>query len=829
MSVDSHCPCDTFVHPAVITNPPGLTTIHYRAGDFAAFRHALLLPRPGETALAAWRPGAEGDLAVQLVEWWAVLADILTFYNERILHQAFLRPAELPEAVNNLVRLLGYRPRPGIAAHGVVAALIDSATPVTIRRGFAIQSKPGPGQQPQIFESDADVTFGGARTIEVDPPDAPELLTRMEGVSSILLAGTVTSIKAGDRLLLRKRQWTARESERSFATVREVRKETTPRGRKNTRVLFTTVLPISPLARAADWLLLRARESAQLFTTAAQPIVAVMAFPSAFDQFTAGGQIQMTQAQFLRVSSTVQQVRTLQAVRTRPVLQENELHLEGIASGIEADDAVVLTRPGDERLARVLRTTRALWYANPADANVPQASPDPKTAIPIPVLHSVLTLSPVIVETEIGDWNAASGAVKVTFGWTELGTLIGTPALSVATAGTASLLALPPIPATATPAGVLLEDSNGAGTGASLARVTASGNAVLEQLAALTLTPPLRLLTNLVPVSRGKSVASEPIGSGDAAVAGQQFVLKKSPLTYVQSGQSYASTLRVHVNDVAWHEVTSFYGQPAGAKVFVTREDAQQETHVVFGDGVNGARLPSGRDNVVASYRYGSGQEVPAPGALNVVLNPQPGVRGIRNPVVMAGGSEPDPPAKVRRYAPRSVLMFDRAVSGKDYEVVAAQAPGVRRARAYWSFDAVRQRAGVTLYVGDTDGAVASARTALLGARDPNRMVTVQLAEPVDFALTVALRIHPDFLREPVLAGVRHALADDDAGLFGSTVRIGQTFFDSEIHQACLSVPGVVAVSALRAVASARRLLNLRRLPEGRFFRLVRLDLEAEG
>jgi predicted phage baseplate assembly protein len=340
----------------------------------------------------------------------------------------------------------------------------------------------------------------------------------------------------------------------------------------------------------------------------------------------------------------------------------------------------------------------------------------------------------------------------------------------------------------------------------------------------------LRLLTNLVSVSRAKSVASEILGSGDAAVAGQQFVLKKSPLTYLQSGQGYASTLRVHVNDVAWHEVTSFYGQPAGAKVFVTREDAQQVTHVVFGDGVSGARLPSGRDNVVASYRYGSGEEVPAPGALNVVLNPLPGVRGIRNPVVMSGGSEPDPPAKVRRYAPRSVLMFDRAVSGKDYEVVAAQAPGVRRARAYWSFDATRQRAGVTLYVGDTDGAVASARTAILGARDPNRMVTVQLAEPVDFALTVALRIHPDFLREPVLAGVRHALADDDAGLFGANaVRIGQTFFDSEIHQACLSVPGVVAVSALRAVAGARRPLNLRRLPEGRFFRLVRLDLEAEG
>ena len=75
----------------------------------------------------------------------------------------------------------------------------------------------------------------------------------------------------------------------------------------------------------------------------------------------------------------------------------------------------------------------------------------------------------------------------------------------------------------------------------------------------------------------------------------------------------------------------------------MTREDEQGQTHVVFGDGKNGARLPTGVNNVVASYRYGSGAAVPAAGSLTVVLKPQPGLRSIKNPVAVGGGSRPGP------------------------------------------------------------------------------------------------------------------------------------------------------------------------------------------
>src|SRR5262249_25011677 len=159
---------------------------------------------------------------------------------------------------------------------------------------------------------------------------------------------------------------------------------------------------------------------------------------------------------------------------------------------------------------------------------------------------------------------------------------------------------------------------------------------------------------------------------------------------------NYSSTVRVWVNQLEWSEVRSFYGQPPGAQAFLTREDDQGKTHVVFG-----TRLPTGVNNVVASYRYGSGAEVPAAGSLTVVLQPQPGLRAVRNPVPVAGGSDPDPARKVRQLAPRSVLTFNRAVSVDDFEVIAAQAPGVARAKAGVAFDPLAQRPRVTVWVGD--------------------------------------------------------------------------------------------------------------------------------
>jgi len=268
-------------------------------------------------------------------------------------------------------------------------------------------------------------------------------------------------------------------------------------------------------------------------------------------------------------------------------------------------------------------------------------------------------------------------------------------------------------------------------------------------------------------------------------------------VTYLQKGASYASTIAIRVDGQPWKEVASFYGQAPDARIFVTSEDENGKTHVSFGDGVNGARLPSGTNNIVATYRTGAGAASPAAGKLTVIAQSFPGLKSVLNPIAASGGADPDPPDQIRQYAPRSVLTFGRAVSVFDYEAIAAQAPGVTRVRATWSWDDVRQRTAVTVYVGDDAGAVTSARSVLQTAGDPNRPVTVTLATPIPVLLLLAILVTPGMDADAIRAAVKSALADAESGLFApARLRIGQPVFDSQIEAACLSVDGTVEVIA---------------------------------
>src|SRR5262245_30259735 len=77
-------------------NAPGLSAIRYRIGTFTTFRRAMLdamAGPPPPPPFANWHEGTAGDYLTALVELWAYLADILTFYQERIYNEAYLPTA----------------------------------------------------------------------------------------------------------------------------------------------------------------------------------------------------------------------------------------------------------------------------------------------------------------------------------------------------------------------------------------------------------------------------------------------------------------------------------------------------------------------------------------------------------------------------------------------------------------------------------------------------------------------------------------------------------------------------------------------------------------
>lgn len=447
------------------------------------------------------------------------------------------------------------------------------------------------------------------------------------------------------------------------------------------------------------------------------------------------------------------------------------------------------------QLTMVSTYTEAIWYAdNPGNPTVnPSTATTPSAGIA--VLHSELTFTSAVSVTD-------PTSVVIRYGWQDAGVVIPPPATSFT--GAVDLVAVKPPNFAPGQQTVLLEDANGDGESATgTVSSTSTDEMQLSDPVSPALDPPIDVLTNLLPFTRGKTVANEVLGSGDATVAGQTFTLAKSPLTYLlsedsSSGANYTSTLQVWVNSVEWTEQPSFYGQPPEATIFLTQEDENNVTHVQFGDGVNGARLPTGTNNVVARYRFGSGEDAPAAGALTVIATPQPGLAAILNPVAAGGGADPQPSSQIRKYAPLSALAFGRAISGDDYEAIAASTPSVNRANAVWSFDPLLQRTVVTVYVGDDSSAQSAAQLALSGDADPNRPVSVQLAQPVALTVSLTLAVDPAYVEDTVSAAAVVALADPDAGLFGANrIGIGEAIYKSQIFAACLSVPGAVAVHDL--------------------------------
>jgi uncharacterized phage protein gp47/JayE len=178
-------------------------------------------------------------------------------------------------------------------------------------------------------------------------------------------------------------------------------------------------------------------------------------------------------------------------------------------------------------------------------------------------------------------------------------------------------------------------------------------------------------------------------------------------------------------------------------------------------------------------------------------------LRAVLNPLAVGGGADADKPSQIRHDAPRSVLTFGRAVSVFDYAAIAAQAPGVTRANSVWAWDDVRQRALVRVYVGDTPAAAVSAEQALSVAGDPNRPVKVTQATEFDVALVLTLIHIAGVDTDQLVQSIQTALTDEEAGLFGPwNLGVGQMLFTSEIESAVLSVPGTVALTALRFIAN---------------------------
>ena len=187
---------------------------------------------------------------------------------------------------------------------------------------------------------------------------------------------------------------------------------------------------------------------------------------------------------------------------------------------------------------------------------------------------------------------------------------------------------------------------------------------------------------NVALATHGQTVG-EVLGDGDATQAFQSFALGQKPLTYVPAltPAGVASTLVVRVNDIERDEVDSLAGLGPTDRDYVTQTDDSDQTTVVFGNGVHGARVPTGTANVKAVYRYGIGAagNVDAGQISQLATHPQ-GAQGVINPLRASGGADRDTAGQARGNTPMALMALDRLVGVPDYAYFSRTFAGIGKA-----------------------------------------------------------------------------------------------------------------------------------------------------
>ena len=271
-----------------------------------------------------------------------------------------------------------------------------------------------------------------------------------------------------------------------------------------------------------------------------------------------------------------------------------------------------------------------------------------------------------------------------------------------------------------------------------------------------------------------------------------------------------ASTLLVQVNNVRWNERPNLLDSGPDGQDFTTQLDDTGQTTIVFGDGVDGARPPTGKDNIHARYRFGLGVSgnVAAAG-IEQLLDNAAGLQSVTNPLPANGGADQESISQIRVNAPASVRTFGRAVSVDDYAAIALSYPGIAKATASFvlrddNLKAIPQPY-IALTVATSDrvplalqpGLKAKLRTFLDQRRDPNVPLRILDFTPVYVDVALAIQIDDRSPRQATLTAAQQALnpvvnPDGTPGYFAfERLQFGESIHLSAVYAAVQNIAGV--------------------------------------
>ena len=160
----------------------------------------VVLTSPGADRLPI-QTRAPDDPTIALSDAWATVGDVIGFYLDRIADEGYLTTATQPGSILALAGLVGYQPPLSLAAQVYLAYALapdpaDGA--VQFNSGLLFQSVPGPGQQPQTFESAGTLVARPSWNILIPKTTQP----LQPGTTTLVVASTTAGLSPDDMVLL---------------------------------------------------------------------------------------------------------------------------------------------------------------------------------------------------------------------------------------------------------------------------------------------------------------------------------------------------------------------------------------------------------------------------------------------------------------------------------------------------------------------------------------------------------------------------------------------------------------------------------------------------
>ena len=774
---------------------PGQSTIPYRTTTWSQAKARMLGSLAGQQIVdgdhAGTRPLADlgtretTDATNALIDSVAMVTDVLSFYQERVANEGYLRTARERMSMVQLGREIGYQLNPGVAASGW-AAFTTFDTPTTpetidVEAGTQLMSAPlAPREVPQVFETSSAITARKSHNALLptllQDQDLNALAT--SGGSELVFEGVSLALFAGDRFLLLSEAWPKTNEhvgEPTTFKVLQAASVTVDELRGTTAVTFHEDLKLSD--NPADI------SNCRMFVLRAQGAAFGHDAPDfrAFHQDIQSGlphtgTVGMSDAEWLGIDD----VWTIVSPFTMP--------LNTVFRDVAAGSYMVEHRAGTTRLVaitkvetigisgfalsrtvtRVSTTTDLGSESNPAGirreavyllqseeltvARIPKPEPVEGRTIVVQGQHPTLLPGQLISVTGATDDLSLRESEVITLDAVTPDALTDETTLTLG----ADLV------------GSYVRDT-----------VTVNGN--------------------VAEITHGATY-TETLGSGDTAIANQRFALTGSPLTYVTAPtpSGSMSTLELRASDVLWSEADSLFESKSNAEVYAIRSDEDNVSTVFFGDGERGARLPTGLQNITAIYRVGVGvgANVDA-GRITIMQAPPPGIQTVINPVATVGGEDPESVDSARRNVPLTVLTLDRLVSVRDYQDFSRAFAGIGKARATLVAHAGRELMHITVLSADyaqvdpQDPLFANLVAALSEYGDPGAPVVVGSGPVAPFTVEAGVIVDPRHRVSTVLYNVEQALLS----AYGVAAReYVAPVTAAEIAETAHTVPGVLGI-----------------------------------